>query len=296
MTQFEKLGSTQNPQTVWRPTKAYKSPKQAQDVTLSQLFAAGAHIGHDKSQTLGIYHPYLAGWRNGQAVIDVENFTLPALKRAAAVVRKTVAADGLVLFVGTAPGMEKPIEAAVDRMWPNGYMYVNKHWTAGSLSNAEIVQGPKVENMLATAEIMGDRAAASTTELATKAFKPDLIVILNPGPNAGAAVEASSMRIPSIAIVDSNMDPRMATYAIPGNDESPRFTALVTGVLARAGEQGLAEKARHLRHYEPHEADAMVASERDGPQDTQQEQNDEGGLFEETRAARSEDRKRRSRR
>ena len=73
----------------------------------------------------------------------------------------------------------------------------------------------------------------------SKQVKPDLLVVLNPTENRNALLEAIKSRVPTIAIIDTDSEPSLVTYPIPGNDDSLRSVNFLLGVLARAGQRGL---------------------------------------------------------
>ena len=273
---FQHLGSTQNRSTAYRPHQARFDPKAARSLTLSHLIAANAHVGHHRSQTLRAYHPLLLGFRQEMGIINLEKHTLPALKRCANVVRTLLARDGIILFVGTGKGQAASIQRACQtRLGSNAYHVTTKRWIPGTLTNA-----PK---LLASAILRslddGDADVTETpdtTRLASQTYQPDLVIVLNPRENPHAVREATDRRIPTMAIVDSNVDPRFVTYAIPGNDDSLRFVDLVVGVLARAGEEGLkeqitlreeAEMARSAKERERRRIAARDGLSDDSPQE-----------------------------
>ncbi|KDN45618.1 ribosomal protein S2 [Tilletiaria anomala UBC 951] len=241
--QFQSLGSTQNRETTFRPHHARMSPKAARDLTISHLLASNAHVGHHKSQTTRAFQPLLLGTRNNMSIIDIEKHTLPALKRCAQVVRKVLSADGVILFVGTGKNQTASILRACKRLGRNAFHVTMERWIPGTLTNAPKLLAPAIYKSFedADADLSG---APDTTKLASQTFQPDLVVVLNPRENVHAVREATDRNIPTIGIIDTNVDPRLVTYAIPGNDDSLRFVDLVVGVIARAGQEGIAEGAR----------------------------------------------------
>lgn len=96
--------------------------------------AAGAALGHSTTMLQPAFTPYVYGNRSGLSIIDLEQ-TLPLLRRAAAVVRDVVEADGVVLFVGTKRGHNRSLKAARERLGDNGYS--TTRWWPGTLTNAE---------------------------------------------------------------------------------------------------------------------------------------------------------------
>jgi small subunit ribosomal protein S2 len=178
------------------------------------------------------------GVRAGISYIDMRQ-TLPALRRAAQVVKGVVERDGKVLFVGSLKGTEKAVWENSKRLGENGYGVTK--WLPGTISNAkevfgwaEIPQPPPTSN--------NNREDRSTPRATPMSFKPDLLVLLSPTLNRHALREATANEIPTIGIIDTDLDPRVVTYAIPANDDSPRAIELIAGVLGMAGKDGLKAK------------------------------------------------------
>ncbi|WFD32606.1 hypothetical protein MSPP1_003654 [Malassezia sp. CBS 17886] len=240
------LASTQTRDSSFRPFKLRTQPQDPAALTLSHLLAATAELGHEKSQVLQSYEPYLYGMRHGVAVIDVERATLPALRRAVHVVRGTTENDGVVLIVGTKAGLQPAIRSAVGRLGANGFHVSTDRWVPGVLTNAPKLLAPAIQHSVSRAASGGaqhDEDAPNTAKLASQLYKPDLVIVLNPVDNAHALREATQCNIPTMAIVDTNVDPRAVTYAIPANDDSLRVAELLLGVLSKAGEDGLRRRA-----------------------------------------------------
>jgi len=146
---------------------------------------------------------------------------LPLLRRAANVTRAIAEADGLILFVGTGTGNEAigtAVRKAASRLGANGF-HIDSRWLPGLLTNPF--------------EVLGEQAARGTN------VKPDLVVFLNPLENIKALRECGIARVPTIGIIDSNVDPRIVMYPIPANDESLRTAELIVGTLSIAGREGV---------------------------------------------------------
>jgi small subunit ribosomal protein S2 len=179
--------------------------------------AAGAHLGHSKSLMNPNFTPYAYGVRAGITVIDMDH-TLPLLRRAAKVVRGTAANAGSIVFVGTSSELSTVVRKAAERMGDGGY-HIGSKWLPGTLTNRLAMFGAAtVENMQVT---------------------PDLVIFLNPLSNLHAIRECAQNHIPTIGIIDSNVDPRVVMYPIPANDESVKTAELIAGVLSVAGREGV---------------------------------------------------------
>lgn len=231
------IASTQSRESSFRPFKLRTQPTEPYALTVSHLLAATAQLGHSRAHVKQSYEPLLYGTRHGDAVIDVERATLPALRRATNVVRGITENDGIVLIVGTRPGLQSAIRAAVNRLGDNGFYVSTDRWIPGTLTNAQKLLLPAIQH--AYSSIDTDKAPTNTTKLVTQMYRPDIVIVLNPVENAHAIREATQCNVPTMAIVDTDVDPRSVTYAIPANDDSPRVAELVLGVISTAGADGL---------------------------------------------------------
>lgn len=253
------LGSEQNRNTVWRPSHTRNKPLTSRQVTVSHLMAATAQVGHSMASASPAFQPWIYGTRHGVAQIDVENATMPALRRAAKVVQETVLRDGVVLFIGTTRDTQRAVVQAANRLGGNGYHVTTQRWLAGSLTNAPVLLQNAVmasahdytkqwEQHKANSGVDLDQinGIPNSTVFASKILRPDLVILLNTKENRFAAKEATLMNIPTIGIVDTDVDPRLVTYPIPANDESVRVQELIVGVLSKAGEEGHRQRKQLL--------------------------------------------------
>lgn len=186
--------------------------------------AATAHLGHSKSLSHPMAFPSIYGTRHGVSVIDMRE-TLTALRRAAALVKGTVENDGIVLFVGSKSmkDSERVLEVNASKMGRNGY--ATSKWLPGTLTNASTL-------------FAASRNMIKDPEVHPTSFHPSLIVLFAPLSSPHTLREANAVNIPTIALCDSNVDPRHFTYPIPCNDDSLRVVELISGVLAEAGKAG----------------------------------------------------------
>ncbi|KAL7750680.1 hypothetical protein RI367_004022 [Sorochytrium milnesiophthora] len=196
----------------------------SRDVNIQQIVDAQLHMGHSTERWNAHALPYLLGERSNLHIINPTN-TLAGLRRAANFLTEVARRDGIVLFVGTRGGSSFTARSgsarrdgfdvcalASDAAHYAGQYYVHR-WTPGMLTNAfEVV--------------------ARHQQLPT--YRPDAVVLLNAKDNMKAVREARKALVPTIAVVDSDMDPRMVSYPIPGNDESMLGMELVASVLAEA--------------------------------------------------------------
>jgi small subunit ribosomal protein S2 len=213
---FEGYGSTTNAQNTFRLRDSLHKPQA--NATVSALLAAGAHFGHASTRMNPNFVPYAYGTRAGITVIDLDH-TLPMLRRAANLVRSVARAGGIVVFIGTRPDLRPVVQKASERLGDQGF-YVGDRWLPGTLSNRRQFFGGSVVD--------------------SHRMIPDLAIILNPLSNLIAINECAAEHVPTIGIIDSNVDPRLVMYPIPANDENTRAAELISGVLSIAGREGVA--------------------------------------------------------
>ena len=161
--------------------------------------------------------PYAYGTRAGITIIDLDQ-TVPLLRRAANLTRAVARAGGIIVFIGTRPDLRPIVNKASERMGKQAYHVVDR-WLPGTLSNRRIFFGDDVNK---------------------QRMIPDLMILLNPIQNSIAISECAAEHVPTIGIIDSNVDPRLVMYPIPANDENTRTAELIAGVLSIAGREGVA--------------------------------------------------------
>lgn len=243
---------------VYRPHEDVLRPPTAAATSIETLLAAGAHLGHSVSMFRASTQPYIFGVRDGIHIINLET-TLVHLRRAARVAQEVAEQGGLILYVGTRPGQQRALEEAAAR---SGGFYVHKRWVPGTLSNCR-----EVSQHWERVEVdMGDVATGRTLSPRAKRslVKPDLVVFLNPVEARNAIYECIQSNVPTIGVVDTNCEPSLLTYPIPGNDDSVRATDLFVGVLSKAAEKGrrvrLARFAKHKQTAAAAHADKAPAA------------------------------------
>jgi small subunit ribosomal protein S2 len=204
--------------------------------TMRQLLEAGVHFGHHTRRWNPKMEGYLFGVRNGVHIIDLEQ-TVPLMHRGLQAVRDVVAGGGRVLFVGTKRQAQEPIAESAKRC---GQYFVNHRWLGGMLTNFKTVS-QSIKRLRELDERLGEQQQSGLTkrelleltrdrdklERALGGIKemgglPDIIFVIDTNKEAIAIQEANKLRIPVVAILDSNSSPDGIAYPVPGNDDAMR--------------------------------------------------------------------------
>ncbi|MFK7917061.1 MAG: 30S ribosomal protein S2 [Ilumatobacter sp.] len=221
-------------------------------ISMRQMLEAGAHFGHQTRKWNPKMKRFIFGERNGIYVIDLQQ-TLPRVETAYGYVRDLVAGGGNILFVGTKKQAQDPIKSYADRC---GMPYVNERWLGGMLTNFETISKRvgkmlEYERMVASGEteVMIKKEALLLNRELTKLQKnlgglrdmkkaPDAIFVLDTLKEHIAVTEARKLGIPVVAVVDTNVNPEVVDYPIPGNDDAIRSNSLFARVIADAVAEG----------------------------------------------------------
>ncbi len=234
-------------------------------VTMRQLLNAGVHFGHQTRRWNPKMRRFILGERNGIYLIDLHK-TLAGIEEAYAFVRDLVADGGTVLFVGTKKQTQGPV---ADYAEACGMPYVNQRWLGGMLTNFQTVSG-RVKRMqeLRAMEGAGDFDAMPKKEglrhrreleklsrnlggISALNRLPEAIFVIDTKKEHIAVTEANKLRLPVVAVVDTNCDPDVITHVIPGNDDAIRSGALMCRVMADAVVEGRWISAHRPRSQEP---------------------------------------------
>ncbi len=223
-------------------------------VTMKQLLETGVHFGHRTRRWNPKMARYIYTERNGVHIIDLQQ-TVRALGKSYAFVRETVARGEKVLFVGTKRQAQETIVQEATRC---GMPYVNQRWLGGTLTNWQTIKAridhlknlearrdagefdllPKKEALLLTREI--DKLNIRLGGLKDMEKLPGAVFIVDIQTEMTAVTEADRIGIPIVAVVDTNCNPRLIDYVIPGNDDAIRAIRLMTSKMADAVLEGLA--------------------------------------------------------
>ncbi len=220
--------------------------------SMRQLLEAGVHFGHHTRRWNPKMAPYIFGVRNGIHIIDLEQ-TEPMLHQGLQAIRDVVAGGGRVLLVGTKRQAQEPIAEAAKRC---GQYYVNYRWLGGMLTNFKTISQSikrlrELEERITQEQIgLTKRELLELTrgrdklERALGGIKemgglPDILFIIDTNKEGIAVREANALRIPVVAILDSNSAPDGIAYPIPGNDDAMRAIHLYCDLVAGSVLDGL---------------------------------------------------------
>jgi small subunit ribosomal protein S2 len=222
------------------------------DFTMRQLLEAGAHFGHQSHRWNPKMAPYIYGARNSIHIIDLAQ-TVPLLHQALKLVSDTVAKGGRVLFVGTKRQAQQDVAESAKR---SAQYFVNSRWLGGTLTNWKTISA-SISRLRKLDEQLGEGAKGLTKkerlmltrerdklETALGGIKdmggvPDLVFVIDTNKEALAIKEANRLKIPVIAILDTNSDPDGVAHPIPANDDASRAINLYCDLLARAAIDGI---------------------------------------------------------
>lgn len=248
-------------------------------VSMKQLLECGVHFGHQTRRWNPKMKPYIFTERNGVYIVDLQK-TVKGLEKAYDFLREVSKSGGSVLFVGTKKQAQETIKDEATRC---GQFYITHRWLGGLLTNFPTIK-KRVARMveLTTPSFLEGSTKWTKKELVgfdkerTKLEKyllgikdmrdiPDALVVVDPKREDIAVLEARKLGIPIVAIVDTNCDPDMIDYPIPGNDDAIRAIKLIIGLMASAfieGRQGVdnvsAEKVDETVSEEEEDKDAVL--------------------------------------
>jgi small subunit ribosomal protein S2 len=220
---------------------------------MKELLEAGVHFGHQTKRWNPKMKEYIFGERNGIYIIDLQK-TLKLFKDASKFVTELCAGGKTILFVGT---KRQAQDAVAEEATRAGMPYINQRWLGGLLTNWVTVQ-KSVKRL----QELDDMATDGRYELLTKkeviklererkhlqanlagikSMKrlPDALFIVDSNNEAIAVKEARKLGIPVVAVVDTNCDPTVVDYVIPGNDDALRAIRLFTSKIADSAAEGV---------------------------------------------------------
>jgi len=219
---------------------------------MRQLLDSGVHFGHQTRRWNPKMKRFIHGERNGIYIIDLEQ-TLGRIETAYSFVRDLVADGGTILFVGTKKQAQDPVRSFAERC---GMPYVNERWLGGMLTNFQTMSKrvakmkdyqrmrdtgdfeamPKKEALLISREL--EKLERNLGGIRNMERLPSAIFVLDTKKEDIAVTEANKLGLPIVAVVDTNCDPDIITYVIPGNDDAIRSANLMARVIADAVDEG----------------------------------------------------------
>ena len=224
------------------------------------LLDAGVHFGHQTKRWNPKMRPFIYGARNGVHIVDLDQ-TARMFKRAYDFLVETVGKGGHVLFVGT---KRQAQEIVIEETVRAQMFFVTNRWLGGTLTNFRTIKGgldrlrnlermkedgtyeqlPKKE--VAKLEKERERFEKYLGGLKNMGSLPHAVFVIDPHQESIAVAEARKLQIPVVAITDTNCDPDMIDFIIPGNDDAIRSIKLITSRVADACVEGMARRKDNL--------------------------------------------------
>ncbi len=217
-------------------------------VSMNYLLEAGVHFGHQTKRWNPKMKEYIFTSRDDIYIIDLQK-TAKKIEEAYAALNKIAQDGGKVLFVGT---KKQAVEATKEEATRSNSFYVTERWLGGTLTNFKTIRSrvkrlEEIEKMekdgtfevLPKKEVIGLRKEYDKLNTLLSGIRgmyklPSAMIIVDPSKEEIAIREARKLNIPVFGIVDTNCDPDMVDYVIPGNDDAIRAVKLILGVLANA--------------------------------------------------------------
>ncbi len=245
--------------------------------SIRELLEAGVHFGHESRRWNPKMRRYIFEERNGIHIIDLTQ-TIEQVEEAYGFVRDTVASGKTILFVGTKRQAKEPIQAAAQAA---GAFFVTERWLGGLLTNIKTIrksigryreledlEASGVADMLPKKELASIRREKAKLERNLMGIKemtelPGAVFVVDTKKEHIAVAEACRLRIPIIALVDTNCDPEMIDYPIASNDDAIRAIKLISERMAQACVEG-------LRLRQAMEADAKKAKAQKGEEEREE--------------------------
>ena len=221
-------------------------------VTMKQLLEAGVHFGHQTRRWNPKMKRFIYGERNGIYIIDLQQ-SLQRIETAYAFVRDLAADGGTILFIGTKKQAQDPIRNAAQGC---GMPYINERWLGGMLTNFTTISGrvkkmqeyqrmravgdfeamPKKEALMVSREL--EKLERNLGGIRDMQKLPDAVFVIDTKKEHIGVVEANKLKIPVVAVVDTNCDPDVIDYVIPGNDDAIRSGTLMCRIISDAVKEG----------------------------------------------------------
>ena len=211
-------------------------------ITMKQLLEAGVHFGHQTRKWNPKMGKYIYASRNDIHIIDLQ-ITVDLIEEAYKFVVESVKEGKTVLFVGTKKQAQDAIKEEAERC---GMYYVNSRWLGGTLTNFKTIRS-RIDRMEESGEFEllpkkevaklkdeFDKLQTNLGGIREMTKLPGVMFIVDPHSEDIAVAEARKLNIPIVAITDTNCDPDLIDYVIPGNDDAIRAVKLISSVIANA--------------------------------------------------------------
>ncbi len=240
-------------------------------ISMKLLLEAGVHFGHQTNKWNPKMKPYIFGARNGIYIIDLQQ-TVGMFQAAYDFVVDMVAAGGELLFVGTKKQSQEAVKEESERC---GMPYVNQRWLGGMLTNFNTIN-KRIERLnflekmfsndsikaFPKKEIMKLQKEMNKLEKVLGGIKiikrlPGGLFVVDPKRESIAVKEAQKLKIPIVAIVDTNCDPDDIDYIIPGNDDAIRAIKLFSSKISEAVIEGKKKFEEHVQADTDKEAGSL---------------------------------------
>ncbi|HAV43271.1 TPA: 30S ribosomal protein S2 [bacterium] len=223
------------------------------NVTIKQLLEAGVHFGHQTQRWNPKMAQYIFTERNNIHIIDLQK-ALKGLKKAYSFIREVISQNKSIIFVGTKPQAQGTVKEEAIRC---GMLYVNQRWLGGTLTNFQIIRKSvsrlkELERMEEEGDIEGfskkeakklrdekGRLEGLVGGIKEMQSLPGALFVIDTEKEKIAINEARKVRIPVVAILDTNSDPDEVDYPIPGNDDAIRAIKLIAHAIADAVCEGV---------------------------------------------------------
>jgi len=222
----------------------------------NELLEAGSHFGHLKRKWNPAMAPYIFTEKNGIHIIDL-NKTVVKVNEAAEALKQIAKSGKKILFVAT---KKQAKDIVTDKVKKLGMPYVTERWPGGMLTNFATIR--KAVKKMSTIDKMSTDGTYNNISkkeklqisrirakleinfgsIADLTRLPAALFIVDISKEHIAVAEAKRLNIPTFAIVDTNSDPNVVDYAIPANDDASTSISLITGIITKAIEEGLAER------------------------------------------------------
>jgi small subunit ribosomal protein S2 len=241
---------------------------------MKSLLEAGVHFGHQTKRWNPKMKKYVFGARNGIYILDLQK-TVQCFNAAYEFVRDMARSGSRFLFVGTKKQAQETVKQAAERA---GCFFINHRWLGGTMTNFQTIKGrtarlKELEEMFASdyikrftkkeASILKkemDKLERNLGGIKNMETPPDVLFVIDIKLEQNAIMEARKLGIPIVAIVDTNCDPELVDFPIPGNDDAIRACQLISSRIADAVIEGVRIASEGI---EPSAAEAPAAADED---------------------------------